>query len=39
MQTTTFKPQTYTAEQKAELLALFSLQPGELAGLKALPTK
>jgi hypothetical protein len=36
MQTMTFKPQTYTAEQKAELLALFALKPGEL---KALSTK
>jgi hypothetical protein len=34
MQTMTFKPETLTAEQQAELLALFSLTPAELAGLR-----
>lgn len=35
MQTMTFKPQTFTTKQKAELITLFSLTPAELAELKA----
>lgn len=33
MQTMTFKPQPLTAEQQAQLLAMFSLKPAELKKL------
>lgn len=33
MQTMIFKPQPFTAEQQAQLLAMFSLKPAELKAL------